>query len=70
MIASTLAGLVVLLSVDFARPGGLTVIWIITGGWIALRTAFGLLRIWPGFGASPLRSDSAGLDLTSPDQKL
>ena len=57
MIASTATGLVLLFSLDLAGPGGLTGIWIITGGWIAVRTAFGLARIWPGFGASPLRFD-------------
>jgi MATE family multidrug resistance protein len=66
MIASTLAGLVALYSVDLAGPGGLTRIWIITGGWIAVRTAFGLARVWPGFGASPLRRDIEPPGVASP----
>jgi MATE family multidrug resistance protein len=54
MIASTAAGLVALYGIAPAGPGALTVIWVITAGWIAIRTAFGLARIWPGFGSSPL----------------
>jgi MATE family multidrug resistance protein len=69
MIASTAAGLVVLYSVDLAEAGGLTGIWIVTGGWIALRTAFGLARIWPGFGASPLRPGSARPELATRSRK-
>jgi MATE family multidrug resistance protein len=59
MIASNAAGLAALFFADLAKPEDLTHIWILTGGWIALRAAIGLARIWPGFGASPLRPDSA-----------
>jgi MATE family multidrug resistance protein len=55
MIASTAAGLAALYGIAPAGPDALTVIWIITGGWIAIRTVFGMTRIWPGFGASPLK---------------
>jgi len=68
MIASTAAGLAVLFSVDLAGSGGLNGIWIITGGWIAVRTTFGLARIWPGFGASPLRPDSAHPEPATPNR--
>ncbi len=68
MLASAVAGLAVLYSVDLTGPGGLTKIWIITGGWIAVRTAFGLARIWPGFGASPLRPNSARPGVTTPNR--
>jgi len=54
MIASTGAGLIALYGIDPTGPNALTVIWVITAGWIAIRTAFGMARIWPGFGASPL----------------
>jgi hypothetical protein len=30
-------------------------VWILTGAWIAIRAAFGGLRVWPGIGAAPLR---------------
>ena len=37
------------------RPDLLTTIWWITGLWVAIRAALGVLRIWPGIGKSPLR---------------
>jgi MATE family multidrug resistance protein len=55
MIASTAAGLVALYGIAPTGPDALTVIWIITAGWIAVRAVFGMARIWPGFGASPLK---------------
>jgi MATE family multidrug resistance protein len=54
MVASTAAGLIALYWIDPIGPNALTVIWAITAGWIAIRTLFGMTRIWPGFGASPL----------------
>jgi MATE family multidrug resistance protein len=55
MVASTAAGLAALYGFAPAGPSALTVIWIITAGWIAIRTVFGMARIWPGFGANPLK---------------
>jgi MATE family multidrug resistance protein len=55
MILSTAAGLVALYWIDPADSNALTLIWIVTAGWIAIRTAFGMARIWPGFGSSPLK---------------
>jgi MATE family multidrug resistance protein len=55
MIASTAAGLIALYGIDPTGPNALTVIWIITAGWIAIRALFGIARIWPGFGGSPLK---------------
>ena len=55
MILSTAAGLVALYGIDPTGPDALTVIWIITAGWITIRTVFGMARIWPGFGSSPLK---------------
>jgi MATE family multidrug resistance protein len=59
MIACTAAGLAALYGIAPAGPDALTVIWIITAGWIAIRTVFGMARIWPGFGASPLKLPAA-----------
>jgi MATE family multidrug resistance protein len=59
MIASTAAGLGALYGIAPAGPDALTVIWIITAGWISIRTVFGMARIWPGFGASPLKLPAA-----------
>jgi MATE family multidrug resistance protein len=55
MILCTAAGLIALYWIDPAGPDALSVIWMITAGWIAVRTAFGMARIWPGFGSSPLK---------------
>lgn len=33
---------------------GLLAVWAVQTGWIAVRAAFGVLRIWPGLGAAPL----------------
>ncbi len=60
MILSTAAGLVALYGIDPAGPNALTIIWIITAGWITIRTVFGMARIWPGFGSSPLKLPHAG----------
>jgi MATE family multidrug resistance protein len=44
----------VLLAV-FEDPGfELADVWLVTGAWIAVRAAFGVARIWPGFGHAPL----------------
>jgi len=53
MMGVTLAGGLALLALDLNRPDALVWIWGITGGWIAGRAAFGVLRIWPGVGQSP-----------------
>jgi MATE family multidrug resistance protein len=60
MILSTAAGLAALYGFAPAGPDALTVIWIITAGWITVRTVFGMARIWPGFGNSPLRLPHSG----------
>jgi MATE family multidrug resistance protein len=54
-ILSTAVGLVALYGIDPAGADALSVIWMITAGWIAIRTVFGMARIWPGFGTSPLK---------------
>ncbi|MEZ4702800.1 MAG: MATE family efflux transporter [Rhodothermales bacterium] len=56
VITATLTGaLCVWLLVDVAQPGSLTLLWVATGVWIVVRAVFGLVRIWPGVGASPYR---------------
>jgi MATE family multidrug resistance protein len=41
----------------FERQAGfdLVQVWLITAVWIAVRAGFGVARVWPGFGAAPLR---------------
>jgi MATE family multidrug resistance protein len=54
-ILSTAVGLIALYGIDPAGPNALSVIWMVTAGWIAIRTVFGIARIWPGFESSPLK---------------
>ncbi len=56
MLAATGLGILALLSIDVEAPDALTRIWVATAGWLALRTVFGLVRIWPGLGG-PLGRD-------------
>jgi MATE family multidrug resistance protein len=57
-VATATATGAVLLTVFQGHPGfSLTHVWLITGAWIAVRAGFGVARIWPGFGAAPLRRD-------------
>jgi MATE family multidrug resistance protein len=53
MIAVSLLSGLIVLSLDLTRPDALVWIWAITGGWVAGRAVFGVLRIWPGVGQSP-----------------
>ncbi len=52
VIAATIVGMTGISIVHLDRPQALTWIWVVTGGWAATRAVFGLLRIWPGIGAS------------------
>ena len=54
MLVSTAVGAVALLAVDPSRPDVLTLVWAVTAGWLLVRAAWGLLRIWPGVGGAPL----------------
>jgi MATE family multidrug resistance protein len=53
MIGVSLVSGLIILGLDMTQPGALAWIWGITGGWVAGRAAFGILRIWPGIGQSP-----------------
>ena len=54
-----LAGLyVVALQTRDGAPPRLDLVWGVTLAWIAVRSAFGCLRIWPGVGHAPLRTVS------------
>ncbi len=56
-VATATATGALLLALFEGRPGfDLTYVWLITGVWIAVRAGFGVARIWPGLGASPLRN--------------
>ena len=55
MVAATGLGSFAVLLIDESVPQALTWIWIITGLWVAIRAGFGVARIWPGIGDSPLK---------------
>jgi MATE family multidrug resistance protein len=55
MISATVFGGIAIYLLDESVSGALTWIWLITICWIAIRAGFGVMRIWPGLGKSPLR---------------
>lgn len=54
MLASTLTGAALLAAIDAHPPIALVAVWWTTAAWIAIRAAFGVLRVWPGIGRAPL----------------
>jgi MATE family multidrug resistance protein len=52
MIAATAIGVSMVWLGEAAPFAGLTWIWAATALWVVVRSTFGLLRIWPGIGAS------------------
>ena len=55
MITASGLGCVGLLAIDTGDPRAIVAINLVIVGWIAVRTLVGVLRVWPGVGASPLR---------------
>jgi MATE family multidrug resistance protein len=55
MLAATGLGSGLLLGLDGSAMSTLSAVWLITAAWTAVRAAFGVSRIWPGFGAAPLK---------------
>ncbi|BAM00296.1 MULTISPECIES: MATE family efflux transporter [Caldilinea] len=47
-------GVIALLGLEATGPASLAWVWIVTGGWITVRAALGIVRIWPGIGRAPL----------------
>ncbi len=54
MLGASAVGALGVLLLDTTHPQALVGLWIITGGWVTLRALFGIVRIWPGVGRSPL----------------
>lgn len=52
--ATSLAAFSLILA-EYFGIASLNLIWWVTGGWICIRAAFGVFRIWPGSPCSPLR---------------
>ncbi len=55
MLAATLCCGSAVFLVDQTRADALTWLWIITCAWIWIRAVFGVVRVWPGVGKSPLK---------------
>ena len=55
VITATTCGAVAIYLLDETMAGALTWIWLITAFWIIIRALFGVIRIWPGLGNSPLK---------------
>ena len=53
MMLATALGTLALLLLDETAPGALTLVWVVTAGWILVRAVLGVARIWPGIGKSP-----------------
>lgn len=58
MVLATATGAAGILLLDESRQGALTLVWVITAIWIAVRAVLGVARIWPGLGAGPLRGEA------------
>ena len=58
VIVASVTGGVALSFVPTKHPDALALVWWITGGWICIRALFGVVRIWPGVGASPFNTGS------------
>ncbi len=54
MLGASAAGALAVVLLDTTHPRALVWLWAITGGWVSLRALFGILRVWPGVGRSPL----------------
>jgi MATE family multidrug resistance protein len=55
MFVATLSMGAALYWIDPASDQALLLVWLVTAAWIAIRAAFGMLRIWPAPGRGPLR---------------
>ncbi|MCH2169845.1 MATE family efflux transporter [Myxococcota bacterium] len=56
MLIATLVGSCWVLALPSTNSDILVGVWGATALWIGIRAGFGIARIWPGIGASPLRS--------------
>ena len=57
ILTATTCGAGAIYLLDETMAGALTWIWLITAFWIVLRALFGVIRIWPGVGNSPLKGN-------------
>jgi len=57
VMVATAVGVGGLYLLDLGNPDSLTWVWVVTTCWILIRALFGISRIWPGLGNSPLRQE-------------
>jgi MATE family multidrug resistance protein len=55
MGTATIVGVAAIWGAEYLGNSTLTWIWIATALWVIVRAAFGMLRIWPGFGNSDFK---------------
>ena len=56
---ATLTGVLGVYLIDEQHPDALTHVWLVSTVWISIRAFFGVTRIWPGIGTSPLAPKAA-----------
>ena len=56
MLSATAAGLLCLQLIPTDRAESFTLVWLASVLWIVVRAVWGVLRLYPGIGTSPLRS--------------
>ncbi len=59
VFAAGAVGAAALMLVDIESPQALNGTWLAAAAWIGARAALGVLRVWPGIGAAPLRLRNA-----------
>lgn len=69
MLTATVSGGIMLLLIDTDADSAFTLVWVATAVWVGVRAALGIVRVWPGIGASPLREMPAPAEITPPDQR-
>jgi MATE family multidrug resistance protein len=58
VVLASFSGAAAIYLLNEAAPYALTRVWIIIACWLAIRALFGVLRIWPGIGKSPIKQIS------------
>ncbi len=59
MLLATIAGLLGLQSIAMDTVESISAVWLVTVFWIGIRAFWGVLRVYPGIGASPFRAPNA-----------
>ena len=59
MILATVCGLLGLQLIASDKPDAFSGVWLMTALWISIRAFWGLVRLYPGIGASPFKTGAA-----------